>query len=112
MVDWSSISLSFGNFKARGSMLLKGNETSEIIALLEDALMVLSSLMSNRYNAPFKTEIQSWVKKLSTTSEILEQWLVVQVKREGKRVGEKYIICQSYICVPSLFLFVESVGVP
>uniref|UniRef100_H2ZRC4 AAA+ ATPase domain-containing protein n=1 Tax=Ciona savignyi TaxID=51511 RepID=H2ZRC4_CIOSA len=50
----------------------------EIVALMEDSLMMLASLMSNRYNAPFKPQIQSWVHKLSGTTEIIENWLVVQ----------------------------------
>lgn len=47
--DWTGRILSFSNFKARGELLLKGGETSEIITFLEDSLMILSSLLSNRY---------------------------------------------------------------
>ena len=48
IADWSVQNFSFASFKTRGELLLRGEETSEIIALMEDSLMVLSSLMSNR----------------------------------------------------------------
>ncbi|NWH66560.1 DYH8 protein, partial [Geococcyx californianus] len=75
---WESQNLSFSSFKGRGELLLKGTESSEIIMLMEDSLMVLSSLLSNRYSAQFKKDIQSWVSKLSNSTEIIEEWLVVQ----------------------------------
>lgn len=31
-----------------------------------------------RYNAPFKKQIQNWVHKISTSSELLEKWMLVQ----------------------------------
>eukprot|EP01135_Chromosphaera_perkinsii_P008183 Nk52_evm5s1178 gene=Nk52_evmTU5s1178 len=78
MSDWSANELQFANFKTRGPLLLKGNETAELLTLMEDSLMVLGSLMSNRYNAHFKPQIQKWVQQLSTSTELIEQWLMVQ----------------------------------
>ncbi|KAL1516507.1 hypothetical protein ABEB36_000416 [Hypothenemus hampei] len=78
IADWAVVELQFSNFKTRGELLLKGTETGEIITILEDSLMVMNSLLSNRYNTPFKRDIQLWVHKLVTTSEILEKWLIVQ----------------------------------
>ncbi|KAK9891390.1 hypothetical protein WA026_014631 [Henosepilachna vigintioctopunctata] len=78
IADWAVVDLSFSSFKGRGELLLKGTETGEIIMALEDSLMIMNSLLSNRYNTPFKREIQLWVHKLVTTSEILEKWMLVQ----------------------------------
>ncbi|XP_027499866.1 dynein heavy chain 5, axonemal-like isoform X4 [Corapipo altera] len=76
--EWSTHAFTFGQFKTRGELLLKGSDISEKIALVEDSLMILGSLMSNRYNAPFKSMIQQWVQKLTNTAEIIENWLTVQ----------------------------------
>uniref|UniRef100_A0A1I8M6Y8 AAA+ ATPase domain-containing protein n=1 Tax=Musca domestica TaxID=7370 RepID=A0A1I8M6Y8_MUSDO len=78
IVDWSVVNIQLGMFKNRGELVLKGGETLEIIAALEDSIMVMNSLSSNRYNAPFKKDIQLWLSKLVNTGEILEKWLMVQ----------------------------------
>lgn len=49
IADWAIINLQFTHFKQRGELLLKGIETAEIITLLEDSLMIISSLLANRY---------------------------------------------------------------
>lgn len=78
IIDWSVVNLQLGPFKTRGDLTLKGGETNEIIAGLEDSLMIMNSLVANRYNAPFKKDIMLWLGKIVSTSEILEKWLIVQ----------------------------------
>ncbi|KAM4579488.1 dynein axonemal heavy chain 8-like, partial [Fundulus diaphanus] len=75
---WSGQTLSLMTFKNRGELMLKGAETTEILTILEDSLMVLGSLLSNRYSAFYKAEIQDWVSNLSASSEIIELWIIVQ----------------------------------
>ncbi|KAK9865923.1 hypothetical protein WJX84_001850 [Apatococcus fuscideae] len=76
--DWAEQTLTFADYKTRGEVILKASETAELVEKLEDSQMTLGSMASNRYSAPFRDEVQAWIGKLSTISELLEQWLMVQ----------------------------------
>lgn len=76
--EWSSHEIAFKGFKSRGELKVNNGIVSELVVLMEDSLMVLSGLMSNRYNPPYRTDIQKWVRNLSDSTEIVEKWMVVQ----------------------------------
>lgn len=58
IADWAVVNLQFALFKQRGELLLKGVETAEIIAQLEDSLMIISSLLANRYSLDIRLSLK------------------------------------------------------
>jgi len=76
--EWAGVTLSFTNFKSRGEILLKGQETADIMTNLEDALMILNYLLNNRYSTMYRQEIQTILTDFSNAAQILDLWLAVQ----------------------------------
>ena len=65
-------------YRLNGLLQVQASETAELVEKLEDSQMTLGSMASNRYSAPFREDVNGWITKLSTVSEIVEQWLMVQ----------------------------------
>ena len=78
MEDWVDRKFVFSNFKTRGPVILAGKELCEIMEALEESHMVLGGMASNRYSAPFREEVTTWIKNLSTCTDVVEQWVQVQ----------------------------------
>ncbi len=57
---------------------MQSADTAELVERLEDSQMTLGSMASNRYSTPFRDEVNAWIVKLATVSEMVEQWLMVQ----------------------------------
>ena len=76
--EWSGLELVFAGYRARGDVILSQTETGELIEKLEEAQMNLQGMATNRYSLPFRERVTDWIVKLSTVSEVIEQWLTVQ----------------------------------
>jgi dynein heavy chain len=77
-LEWRQREFKFATFKTRGELLLRGQETSEILATIDDSNLILAALASNRYNNFFKNQIQKYIADLAISSEILTKWMQVQ----------------------------------
>ena len=75
---WRQREFKFASFKNRGELLLRGQETSEILAAIDDSNLILAALASNRYNVFFKSQIQKYIADLAISAEILSKWMQVQ----------------------------------
>lgn len=76
--EWSALELVFATYRQRGEVVLSVSDTADLIEKLEEAQMNLQGMATNRYSQPFRESVHEWVVKLSTVSEVIEQWLTVQ----------------------------------
>ena len=76
--DWRGRELSFAEFKHRGLITLKGDDTAVLREQLEESLVLLGSIIASRYVAPFRVEAHGWSVKLTSIGEVLTLWTEVQ----------------------------------
>ena len=76
--EWREYELSFANYKQRGPVTLKADDTAVMRERLEDALVVLGSLLASKFIAPFRAEAQMWLHRLTAMGQSLALVLEVQ----------------------------------
>ena len=74
--------------------LLQPSETAELVERLEDAQMALGGMAANRYAAPFRDQVTTWLGKLGAVGEqarsAMMQCSCATSSFEGK---DAYVIC-------------------
>merc|ERR1740117_1195331 len=79
--QWTDMAFNFSGYKSRnGVFILRGGEVAEMQEILEESLMNLGGMASSRYAMPFKEDVDLWLAKLSESSEVIEQWLYLQMQ--------------------------------
>lgn len=76
--EWRQRDFLFASFKNRGELLLRGQETSEILNAIDDSNLILAALASNRYNSFYKLLIQKYIADLAISGDILSKWIQLQ----------------------------------
>eukprot|EP00756_Hemistasia_phaeocysticola_P037128 Hpha_TRINITY_DN16680_c2_g14::TRINITY_DN16680_c2_g14_i1::g.182401::m.182401/K10408/DNAH; dynein heavy chain, axonemal len=76
--NWKDTELSFGEFKSRGNLILKGDETNLIKEALEESQLQVGSMLASRFVQPFRGEVSEWMNKLSVVTERISLWQEVQ----------------------------------
>ncbi|KAF8281137.1 dynein, axonemal, heavy polypeptide 5 [Trypanosoma cruzi] len=75
---WKDQELKFSEFKHRGPIILKGDDTSTKREALDESSLAINSMLSSRYCAFMRDTIQGFLHKLVRVSEIIALWVEVQ----------------------------------
>jgi dynein heavy chain len=75
---WGDTRFEFLNFKNKGPVLLKAKELSAIFDKVEESTNSIGTMVGHSHSEPFRDEVQTWIKKLTSVQEVLEQWAEVQ----------------------------------
>ncbi|XP_068620608.1 LOW QUALITY PROTEIN: dynein axonemal heavy chain 10 [Battus philenor] len=88
---WANIMFSVSRHSARGED--RGytlNPCDEIVVKLDDDAMTLQGMAASQFIGPFLSVVQTWERRLSLISEVIEEWMATQRKwlyLEGIFVG-------------------------
>ena len=74
--EWESIDLDMFAYRDTGTYVLKGFD--ELIAILDEQITMTQAMQFSAFKAVFAERIDEWNTKLSTISDVLEEWMNLQ----------------------------------
>eukprot|EP00658_Telonema_sp_P-2_P083320 TRINITY_DN8993_c0_g2_i1.p1 TRINITY_DN8993_c0_g2~~TRINITY_DN8993_c0_g2_i1.p1 ORF type:complete len:4024 (-),score=1669.66 TRINITY_DN8993_c0_g2_i1:145-12216(-) len=76
--SWTDQELRFAEFKHRGPIILKGDDTAATKEALEESSLAVNSMLSSRYCTFMREKIHNFLQKLVKVSETIGLWMEVQ----------------------------------
>ena len=76
--QWSAAKIELVAYKTKGTIFLESSSAADVMDGLEDAIMTLGSMASNRASQHFREEIKEFLKLLSNIEESMQLWLATQ----------------------------------
>jgi dynein heavy chain, axonemal len=74
---WADIGFVTLNHRDQADIFIVGG-IDEVVVQLEDSQVGLQTILASRFVGGIRTEVEEWEKKLSTLSEVLDEWLTCQ----------------------------------
>jgi len=74
--EWEPVHVEVHDYRDTGTFILKGLD--EIFQTLDDHITMTQSMTFSPFKKPFEERINKWERRLTLTSEILEEWLTCQ----------------------------------
>jgi len=74
---WADIQFVTLNHRDQSDLFILGG-VDEVITQLEDSQVSLQTILASRFVSGIRAEVEEWEKKLSTLSEVLDEWLACQ----------------------------------
>jgi dynein heavy chain len=74
--EWNGVNLVIEPYRNTGTSIMKGAD--ELITMLDEQITMTQAMSFSSFKKPFEERIAAWDKRLSTVSEVIDEWLAVQ----------------------------------
>ena len=95
---WRSEQLHFTSYDDRGLLLLDKSKSRVSLMEIEEHMLELNKILSNRHATQRTKDILRWINILSCIRDLLERWLLLQ--NEWKRLGSVFSISEIESSMP------------